>query len=41
MYKYYQLTLLLFLIRKFDQSRISSPDWSELGLIRVEYGLNE
>ena len=34
-FKYYQLTLFLVLIRKFDQ-----PDWPELGLIRVEYGLN-
>jgi len=36
MYKYYQLTLLLILIEKFDQSQIFSPDWPELGLIRAE-----
>ena len=36
MYKYYQLTLLLILIEKFDQSQTFSPDWAELGLIRAE-----
>jgi len=36
LYKYYQLTLLLVLIGKFDQSQIFSLDWPELGLIRAE-----
>jgi len=36
LYKYYQLTLLLVLIEKFDQSQTFSPDWPELGLIRAE-----
>jgi len=36
MYKYYQLTLLLVLIGKFDQSQTFSPDCPELGLIRAE-----
>ena len=40
MYKYYQLTLLLVLIGKFNQSQTFSPDLPELGLIRAEYGLN-
>ena len=34
-YKYYQLTLPLVLIGKFDQSQTFSPDWQELGLIRA------
>jgi len=36
MYKYYQLTFLLILVGKFDQSQTFSPDWQELGLIRAE-----
>jgi len=36
MYKYYQLALLLVLIRKFDQKQTFSPDGPELGLIRAE-----
>jgi len=36
LYEYYQLTLLLVLIRKFDQSQTFSPDWPELSHIRAE-----
>jgi len=36
MYKYYQLTLFLFLIGKFDQKSNFQSDWLELGLIRVK-----
>jgi len=36
MYNYYQLTLLLVLIEKFDQKSNFHPDWLELGLIRAE-----
>jgi len=31
-YNYYQLTLLLALIEKFDQKSNFHPDWLELGL---------
>ena len=40
MYKYYQLTLLLVLIGKFDKSQTFSPDWPEQGLIRAELRTN-
>ena len=36
MYKYYQLSLLLILIEKFDENQTFIPDWPELGLIRAE-----
>jgi len=36
MYEYYQLTLFLVLIEKFDQKPNFSPDWNKLGLIRAE-----
>jgi len=32
--------LFLVLIRKFDPNSNFQRDWPELGLIRVEYGLN-
>jgi len=35
-YKYYILTLFLFLIGKFDQKSNFQSDWLGLGLIRVE-----
>jgi len=36
MYKYYQVTLFLVLIQKFDQKSNFQPDWPELGLIRFD-----
>jgi len=35
-YKYYQLTLFLVLIGKFDQKSNFQPRWTKLGLIRAE-----
>jgi len=37
MYKYYQFTLFLVLIQKFNQIQTFTPDLPELGLIRAEY----
>jgi len=36
MYNYFQLTLFLVLIEKFDKKSNFRPDWPELGLIRTE-----
>jgi len=36
-YKYYQLTLFLVLIGKFDQKSYFQPRWPELGLIRAKW----
>jgi len=35
-YKYYQVTLFLVLIQKFDQKSNFQTDWPELGLIRFD-----
>ena len=35
-YKYYQVTLFLVLIQKFDRKSNFQPDWPELGLIRFD-----
>jgi len=39
-YNYYQLTLFLVLIGKFDQKSNFIPNWPELGHIRAEKGSN-
>jgi len=36
MYKYYQVTLFLVLIQKFDQKSNFQLDWPELRLIRFD-----
>ena len=36
MYKYYQFTLFLVLIWKYDKIQTFTPDFPELGLIRAE-----
>jgi len=36
MYKYYQLSLFLVLIRKFTKNQIFNPDWPKLTLIRAK-----